>query len=179
MTFQLQHGSNTRSQTGSGTAEFGPAMFILFVLIVMPLIGMFFLVEGAATVYFATNYAAREAGTGTTRYWARENMWAARDRIMNGPLGQFSNITPFAEGMKFRAVRIRMSDDNIDENSSFSAFPGTPDPSLYIYQYKVISDYKIKVPFIPEFISGNIQPHMRFVATVHVEHPEGINTLTP
>src|SRR3990167_1355551 len=112
MTYQFQHGHKTRSLSGSSASEFGPALFILFVIVLLPMLSLITFIAGVATVYFATNYAAREAGTSTTRFLARQNMRKARDQIIDGPFGKFCNMVPVGgdqdKGMTFRIVDVSM-----------------------------------------------------------------------
>ena len=177
MTYQFQHGHKTRSLSGSSASEFGPALFILFVIVLLPMLSLITFIAGVATVYFATNYAAREAGTSTTRFLARQNMYAARDQIINGPFGKFCNMVADGgdddKGMELRTVRVGILAGSEDKPFAGTFPQNQVNSSNHFFQYKVVSTYKVK----PLFYPGEIP--VQFNSTIAVEHREGINTTTP
>jgi len=169
MKVQFRRHSKMRSQRAGALAEFGPVMFIFFVIILLPLMGLFTFIEGATTIAFATNVCARDCGTATTRSGAIANMQARANQIIGGPFGQFAGLTPpDATGMQLVVLEIPVSAGNKTEYIGNSPI-GTIDTTNNFYEYQVRSNYSIKPLFIPNAVP------MKWNSASHVEHPNGLN----
>ena len=155
----------SRNETGSSIAEFGPAMFILLVLIVPFFIAMLSYLDGAVTLYLATGAAARAAGPANTLTEAKTNVTNAATQVISGPLGAFARITPNdATGMKLKVVQVEVA------TQSSTDFAKPVDTSKYFYQFQVSTQgYGIA----PLFWMGGAFP-IQFTSSCAVEHPDGL-----
>src|SRR5262249_31804339 len=147
----------------------GPVMFIFFVVILLPLMGLFTFVEGVTTIAFATNIAARNCGTATTRSGAIANMNATADQIIGGPFGRFAGLTPADHtGMQLVVLQVPVTSGAKQEFVGSSPVP-TIDTANNFYEYQVRSTYGVKPLFVPKTID------MKWMSASHVEHPNGLN----
>lgn len=155
----------TRSETGGGAiAEFGPALFILFVIVLLPMVGLFTFVDAAGIIYFATSTAARSAGSANTKSEAEQAMKGAANQIIGGPMGAFANLTPSnADGMELTVLQVNL------DSEAVSPFAPPVDTDKNFYEFQVTSNYSTK----PLFYPGPPIP-LTFQSSSHVEHPEGL-----
>jgi hypothetical protein len=156
----------TRRSTGN-LAEFGPVLFILFIVVLLPLIAFFSFVDGVATVYFAANSAAKAAGPATTLKNAKVNVSTVGKQIIAGPLGAFASISP-ADDSKLALTVLQIG---VKTGTSSTFTSGTIDTDNNTYEYQVTASYGVK----PLFFPGDPIP-LQFTSSANVEHPEGLNT---
>jgi hypothetical protein len=159
--------------TGQGSiGEFAPAMFILFVIVFLPLIGLLTFVDGAATLYFATAQAARAAGPSNTEANAVANMNAAADTLLGGPLGAFARLSPADHtGMSLTVLEVSIANQT---TSNYNPLNGAPDTTKNFYEFQVTSNYTCA----PFFFPGKPIP-LSFSSSCNVEHPEGLTVTAP
>ncbi len=137
-------------------------------IVIFFMISTFSLLTGYATLNFAAQAAAREAGSSQTRSAARAAMQRVTEQILAGPLGQFGGILPrTAAGMTLRTFRVL--DGGTPE--PFDVAVGTNvaiDQERYSYTYVVDARYTITPVLFPFAFQVQSQ------STCAVEHPEGI-----
>lgn len=156
--------SHTSSNKGTAVSELAPAILILFVIVLFPFVSFFSFIDGAATVYFVTQCAVRAAAAAPDMGVASNRVRETASRIIDGPLGSFTNLTPKgAAGIRLTVFQSSLTDQTV------KPFEFPVDTSKYTYQYHVISDYSIK----PIFYPGSPIP-IHFESSSHVEHPEGL-----
>lgn len=166
---QFRRQCKVRNQRAGALAEFGPVMFIFFVVIFLPLMGLFTFIEGVTTIAFATNIAAREAGTASSRTTAIANMNSVGDRLIGGPFGRFAGLTPADHnGMKLFVLQVPVAGGSKQEFEGTNQVP-TINTNDNFYEYQVRSTYDVKPLFIPKSIP------MSWASAAHVEHPNGLN----
>lgn len=170
MNYQSRRTVRLRSERAGALAEFGPVMFIFFIIILLPLMGLFTFIEGVATIAFATQVAARECGTATTRAQAKANMEAAAAQIIGGPFGQFAHISPpDASGMELVVLEIPIGSGQKNEYKGTTPVPNI-DTNANFYEYQVRSEkYTVTPLFVPQAIP------VQWTSASHVEHPNGLN----
>jgi hypothetical protein len=160
-----------RSERAGALAEFGPVLFIFFIIVLLPLMGLFTFIDGVATVAFATSVAARECGTATTRAQAIANMQAAADKIIGGPLGKFAKISPSdSSGMSLFVLEIPVGTGSRTEYEGTNQIANI-DTNSNFYEYQVRSKYEVTPLFVPKAFEIN------WASASHVEHPNGLNTV--
>jgi hypothetical protein len=159
--------NNARATKGSALAESPLALFVMTIFLFF-MISMFSLLTGYATLYFATQSAAREAGASQTSTAARAAVQRTCEAIIAGPLGQFGGISPkTSAGMTIRAFRV--IDGGNPEPIAISAGGNVVvDQTRYSYTYVIDSRYSITPVLFP--IAFPVQAQ----STCAVEHPEGI-----
>ncbi len=143
------------------------ALFVMS-LVIFFMISMFSLLCGYATLNFACQAAAREAGASQTRTGARTAMQRVADQIVGGPMGVFGGITPRTSA-GFNLRTFRLPDGGNPE--PFDVAPGgnlAINQSLYSYTYVVEANYSIQPVLFPFAFAARAQ------STCAVEHPEGI-----
>jgi hypothetical protein len=175
-----------RRQDGSSIAEFGPVLFIFFVIVFFPLLGFFSFVDGVATIALAANAAARAAAPATTRKSAIEEMKNTGTQLIGGggkkaPLAAFANLSP-ADNSGLTLQILVTNNDGSQNGTAIGATDDVPtvvppdggppaiDTDTRYYQYRVTARYTVGPLFIP------MQVPMEFNATSIVEHPEGLNS---
>jgi hypothetical protein len=165
--------SGTRNQHGS-LAEFGPVLFIFFVIIFFPLIGLFTFADGMATLAFCSSAAARSAASAATRQQAAINMKDTGSQLIGkdgkkAPLAAFANLTP-GDNSGLTLTVCEIGNDG-EVKKSYNYNEDIPKESLEngVFQYQVTASYNVAPLFFP------INPLMSFTGTAVVEHPEGLN----
>ncbi len=164
-----------RGEVGSGAiAEFGPAMLIFVVIVLLPLIGMLTLADGVGTLYFATAQAARAAGPSNSSTEAVSNMRNMAKAIIGGPLGAFARIDPANEsGMSIKILRLAVNGSTVEPFGPLLPLPSASwiDTGKYFYEYQVTATgYTVS----PLFWPGRAVP-FTFTSSCTVEHPEGLS----
>ncbi len=165
-----------RGEHGGVIAEFGPAVWILLIFIILPLVCLFSFLDGFATITLAVNAAARAAGPATTRSQAITNMQATGNQIISGPFGAFANLTPRdASALTITVLRVAQDNSNSTNFSGTAAIPtdgsGRIDSTNFFYEYQVTGNYKINPIFFPSLFPNTMQ----FTSSSHCEHPDGLN----
>jgi hypothetical protein len=157
----------SRSTKASSLAESPLALFAM-TLVIFFMISILSLLTGYATLNFATQVAAREAGSSQTRTAARAAMQRTTEQVFGGPLGQFGGISPrTAAGMTLRTFRVL--DGGAPEPFDLAAGANvTVDQTRYSYTYVVDGRYSITPVLFPFAFQVESQ------STCAVEHPEGI-----
>lgn len=156
-----------RGKSGNSLAESPLALLVMSVVILF-MISLFSLLTGYATLNFASQAAAREAGSSQTRSAARAAMQRISSQILGGPLGQFGGISPrTSAGMTLRTFRVL--DGGTPEQ--FDVAPGSNiavDQTRYSYTYVIDARYSITPLLLPFAFPVQAQ------STCALEHPEGI-----
>ncbi len=156
-----------RSIRGNAMVESPLALFVMS-LVIFFMISMFSLLCGYATLNFACQAAAREAGASQTRTGARTAMQRVATQIIGGPMGVFGGITPRTSA-GFNLRTFRLPDGGNPE--PFDVAPGgnlAINQSLYSYTYVIEANYSIQPVLFPFAFAARAQ------STCAVEHPEGI-----
>src|SRR5438094_8319410 len=95
----MRSARRNRSQFGGSLAEFGPVLFIFFIIVFFPMLGLFSFVDGMVTLTFCTSVAARNCASAGTRQQALIEMQDAGKSLIGdsgtkAPLAAFANLTP-------------------------------------------------------------------------------------
>jgi hypothetical protein len=159
--------SGQRRISANSLAESPLALLVMSVVILF-MISMFSLLTGYATLNFASQAAAREAGSSQTRTAATAAMQRVASQIIGGPLGQFGGISPkTAAGMTLRTFRVL--DGGTPERYDVAAGSNIAiDQTRYSYTYVVDARYSITPLLFPFAFPVQSQ------STCALEHPEGI-----
>ncbi len=155
-------------QTSANSLAESPLALLVMSVVILFMISLFSLLTGYATLNFASQAAAREAGSSQTRSAARAAMQRIGDQILSGPMGQFGGISPKnSTGMTLRTFRVL--DGGTPEQ--FDVAPGSNiavDQSRYSYTYVIDARYSITPLLLPFAFPVQAQ------STCALEHPEGI-----
>jgi hypothetical protein len=175
-----------RQNIGASIAEFGPALFVFFFIILFPLINLIAMGTGAATVYLIAKQSATKAGDSATFGDALISSEAAAYDLWGGGFGAFANLVPVG-GFNNSGVDLYVVDTDIATNVSQRVGPNTPfiigptNPDQHLYAYEAVATYEVgpfmnlhSVPFIGEVPGVGRPARLSFRAARNVEHPEGL-----
>ncbi|GEM_PF-2964269 len=157
-----------RAGTGAQVAEFGPVLFVLFIVILIPFLALLSFLDGLAVVTWAVNQAARAAGPAQSRSAAQAAVAAVGDQILGGPLGAFARVTPRDHtGLKLVVLQIPSTSGGASE------FPpgATPDTTHNFYEYQVTGTYLINPLFLPQLFKSPVT----FTSSAACENPNGLS----
>lgn len=180
-----------RSGSGAVIAEFGPALFVFFMIILFPLINLLALAIDAGTVYLIAKQAASKAAASVTFGDAQLSSEQAAYNIESGGIGKFCHLVPVG-GFNGSGLDLYVTETDISSNVSIHNGPNTPnvtnpvDTSAYLYTYDAVVTYEcgplMRLHYIPWIgdIPGVGKPAtISYTASEHVEHPEGLETGIP
>lgn len=175
-----------RRSIGAAMAEFGPALFVFFFVVLFPLINLTAIGTGAATVYLIAKQCAAKAGDSPTFGEALVSSEAAAYDLWGGGFGSFANLVPIG-GFNNSGVDLFIVDTNINTNVSRRFGPNTPfivraaNPDDHLYAYEAVATYDVgpfmnlhSVPWIGEVPGVGRPARLSFRAARNIEHPEGL-----
>ncbi|MBX3075878.1 hypothetical protein KF913_18355 [Candidatus Obscuribacterales bacterium] len=175
-----------RQSIGASIAEFGPALFVFFFIILFPLINLIAIGTGAATVYLIAKQCATKAGDSATFGDALISSEAAAYDLWGGGFGAFANLVPVG-GFNNSGVDLFVVDTNISTNVSQRFGPNTPfisgavNPDEHLYAYEAVATYEVgpfmnlnSVPFIGQVPGVGRPARLSYRAARNIEHPEGL-----
>lgn len=174
--------------SGSQIAEFGPALFIFFVLVFFPLVNLFAYTVGVATATLIAHQCSTAAAVSQTYADALTATSATAQNLSGSVLGQFARLTPKG-GYAGCGVDLYILVTNLGSNTTKSYGPNQPlnipiDTTNNIYEYQVQANYIINPLFnmsgIP--LVSNVAmlgQAVRFVTVTQkaAEYPESLTTL--
>lgn len=175
-----------RNALGSSIAEFGPILFIFFLIILFPLIDLIAVAWGYCTCYMATTQAANRASSSNNVDRAQQAIIKVLRKAYQGGFGQFAVVDPVGglgrSGAHMWVVRTPFAGGPAEYLGPDSSLDPTevPDPARYVYEYQVTTKQKVG-PFIMiptnmlVDIPGLSSPfEITVTACSVVEHPEGL-----
>lgn len=176
-----------RKARGGQLAEFGPVLWVFFLLIVFPLIDLFSFLWAVATVMLIANVAARDAGAAQTFSQAENQVLQRAGEF--GNFRGFAKMTPAAgttDGVNVvclvteaqtsstAAPRVYRKGDRVPTSAA--------DLTDNVYQYAVNAEYDVMplfnlagVPFVADVPGLGRPVPIKFTAMAAVEHPDGLN----
>lgn len=186
---------HTRYWRGSSIAEFGPMLVVLLICMLFPLINLFSVACGIATVHLLANNAARQSGSASSQTEALQCMSDQAKLIIQSGIGKFAHLRPvngyqnLGVDLYIDRTQVSSTAGKITPVASAHFGPNQPYPSeekldkdAYVYTYCVQARMEVlplfnfsKAPFGLSKIPAVGQP-ITVVHTVacNVEHPEGL-----
>lgn len=177
-----------RKRKGNAIAEFGPAMWIFFLLIVIPLVDLASFMWGVGTVMILANQASRQAAGARTFSEAINLVNKTEDDLAS--FRNFALIIPSSGAQ--RGVKLQVIANTTAGSSAPTVYQPPPAPNRIpvdrstlentLYHYQVIASYDVQPIMnfsgLPIFhdVPGLGKPvPVSFDSTVTVERPEGLN----
>lgn len=172
---------------GGSTAEFGPVLFVFFLIILFPLINLIMFAAGIGTAYLAAKQAASRASTQSTFTEALTVVQQESTYFVSSGFGQFAKLRPVGgaggSGMDLSVVATPYPGPGSSTESTVNTpMPSAADPDANTYEYKVTATFDIgpftdlsAVPWIGGVPGLGPPARMNFVATGSAEFPEGLN----
>ena len=142
-----------RKASGANIAEFAPAIFVLFLVILFPLINLLAIASGFATATLIANQCATAAAVSQTYNDALNSMSNTALTLTSSPLGKFAGLQPMSGyGYQGCGVDLYVAVTNVGSNSITVYGPNTPlagpiDTTNNIYEYEARVSYAIG-PFL-------------------------------
>jgi hypothetical protein len=182
---ELRKRSARRRAFGGNIAEFGPALLVLFLVIIFPLLNLMGFACGVATATLIANQCACSASVSQTYTDALTAASNTAMALITSPLGKFAGLQPL-NGYQGSGVDLYVAATNTTSNKTTvygpnTAVPGPIDTSTYIYEYEARVNYAIG-PFLS--MAGNpfvgnipmIGKPANFQLTVQksAEYPDGL-----
>ena len=181
--------SSKRSKKGSAIAEFGPSLWIFFILIVIPLVDLASLMWGIGTCMIIANLSVRQAAGARTYTEAINIVNKTEDDLSN--FKAFAVVTPTGGGP--RGVKLQVISNPI-AGAAGTPTIYTPPPApnripvdratleANLYHYQVICSYDVSplmnfngMPFFSGVPGLGAPVPVTYDGTASVEHPEGLN----
>jgi hypothetical protein len=166
-------------------AEFAPALFIFFLIILFPLIDLMGLAVGSATITLLARQAAVRAANASNYDEACDNVQTEAVSMTNSGFGKFAKLKPMG-GAKGCGVDLYVKRTDITTNATDACGPNQEcpapiDSTKYIYEYSTSATFGVgpfvnlsSVPFIGN-VPGIGQPAvMTMVYHMAVENPSGL-----
>lgn len=176
----------SRLKLGASIAEFGPALFVFFFIVLFPLINLIAMATGACTVYLATKLCATKAAEQTSFGDALIAAEEAAYNMEQGGFGKFAKLYPIG-GYNNSGMDLYVIETNINTNVSYRHGPNTPfvarpiQTDENLYSYEAVCTYDIgpfmnlhSVPFIGNVPGVGVPATLSYTASMNVEHPEGL-----
>lgn len=136
---------------GSSLAEFGPACFVFFLVILFPLINLIAFATGAATVALLTTQCAATASQGPKYQTMLGDMEQLALRIAASGFGQFAKLKPVA-GYKGTGTDLYVVVTDVQNGTPYYFGPNTGfnnlvDPSVALFEVECRSKFDVG-PFL-------------------------------
>lgn len=174
----------SRRQSGS-TAEFGPALLVLFLFAVFPLLDLLGLATGEATVYLLTNEAANHSSQSNNYSDALATMQNTATQFMGNGFAAFAKLVPTGgynnSGTNLWVQQTAVASQQATMYGPNTGVTGSIDANANIYEYSVHAKFNCgplinlsAVPFIGT-VPG-LGPPATFLVCVNraVEFPDGL-----
>jgi hypothetical protein len=179
--------TRVRNRKGS-LAEFGPVVWILFVLIVFPLIDLMGVVTGMANIVLLTHQAVSRAANQQTYDNALAAMAAEATNNMSSGFARLAKLQAVG-GYQACGMNLYVNATDYRSGGTTKFGPNTPvpppiDPTKYIYEVTASAQFQtgpfIDLSGIPilGLVPGLGKPaDLTFSASRSVEHPSGLGRL--
>ena len=181
----MRNHRSRRSQKGS-LIEFAPVLFILFSLILMPIIDLIALGTGTATLVLLTHKSATQAANSADYDTALEKMVQETNSDLKSGFAQFALIKP-VKGYQNCGTDLWVKATNYRSGTTVNFGPNTPVPppvdlSNNIYEYTARATCEVGplvnmglIPFLAGVPGLGRPATITFDATRSVEHPNGLD----
>lgn len=180
---------------GSSLSEFGPALWVFLIFIVIPLLDLVSFGSGVGTVMLMSNWASRQAAACNTFTEAKQSVAQTEDQLKS--FRKFAAMTPTNGTPSGVSIKVVVTPLNGSGGQSFDDpgnIPNKPprnqvnpnDPPMNtmncVYQYVVTSSYDVAplfnfsgTPFLRDVPALGKAVPVVFTTTASVEHPDGLN----
>jgi len=177
--------SNRRKASGNLIAEFGPVLFILFVLALVPLINFIGVATGAVTAMLETNEAVSAAAVQEGYTNSLSAMYSTCQKFFAMGFARFTGLTP-QNGYAACGMNLYIQTTPLSGKPTLQPIPNTPmsppiDLNDNVYEFVGKNQVSIKPLISMENIPilGNVPglgkpAFLELTATRMVEHPTGL-----
>ncbi|MDR3614816.1 MAG: hypothetical protein P4L53_14755 [Candidatus Obscuribacterales bacterium] len=183
---RLYKPSSPRNAKGTAAiSEFALVLYVLFFIILVPVVDLGCLLIAAATQYLATNDFVAKAASQPDYMNALNAMFAESQKFETLGMSKFMNMTPqggyVGSGDDLYVVATNIGSGGVTKSSANNSLPPPINTATNFYELSVQSTYSFKpvlslagVPLLGQ-VPGLGQPvTFTFVANRPVEHPGGL-----
>jgi hypothetical protein len=179
-----------RTNNGNAIAEFGPTLWIFFIIFILPLVDLMSFMWGVGTVMMVADLGARKA-CGAMKY-------SDAIKIVNGTEADLANFRSYANVVPSNGATHGVTVNIIGYPTATGATGAVtryaPPPvkgripvdrttlDATIYHYQVVAAYDVMpifnfkgMPFFSTIPGLGAAIPITFSSSVNVEHPEGLN----
>jgi hypothetical protein len=176
-----------RRSRGNAIAEFGPALWFFFILILLPLLDLASFMWGVGTVMMVANLGCRKA--------AGANTWTLASGIVTATEADLANFRSYASVVPITGnsgVTLNVLAYPTSGTGTVTTYAPPPLPNKIkndrttldstIYDYQVVASYNVQplfnfkgMPFFSSIPGLGAPVPITFTSTCNVEHPEGLN----
>ena len=189
-TLSRKSSMNSRHRSIKGAAqlsEFALVLYVLFFIILVPVVDLGCLLIAAATQYLATNDFAAKAASQPDYINSLNAMFTESQKFETTGMSKFMNMTPqggyVGSGNDLYVITTNITSGGVQKSSANNSLSPPIDTTANVYELAVNSNYSFKpilslagVPLLGN-IPGLGQPvTFTFVANRPVEHPGGLVT---
>jgi hypothetical protein len=179
-----------RTNERGTTADIPLALFTLLFALVLPLADLIGMVTGASLAFMITQESAMHAVSKRTFEDALLSVNEVAEQYEKSSVSKFIRMKPIggykANGTDLYVVAANYRTDVSERYGPNKPFPFSIDPSTYLYQYSVSTDYQVgpivDLSFVPLFAEtpGLGKPAVfRFTASRTIEDPTGLEADLP
>ncbi|MBK9142365.1 MAG: hypothetical protein IPM23_07715 [Candidatus Melainabacteria bacterium] len=175
-----------RSNEGAAlTAEFAPALFVFFLIILFPLINLIGMATGASVVYFVAGQTAISAGNAASYASALDQVQSTANTLTSSGFGQFARLQPVGGyngcGVDLYTTQTSVTSSNVVTSEPNTPLAVNPDTSNNLYSYDTVATYDVgpfvnmgAMPFIGGIPGVGRPARLTFSASRNIEHPDGL-----
>lgn len=175
-----------RSNEGAAlTAEFAPALFVFFLIILFPLINLIGMATGASVVYFVAGQTAISAGNAASYPSALDQVQSTANTLASSGFGQFAKLQPVGGyngcGVDLYTTQTSVTSSNVTTSGPNTPLAVNPDTSNNLYSYDTVATYDVgpfvnmgAMPFIGGIPGVGKPARLTFNASRNIEHPDGL-----
>jgi hypothetical protein len=174
-----------RDQHGANLAEFGPAVFILFIVVFIPAINLVAFGWGTATAIFITSQSAKAAAVSENYDTALSSATTTAANLTNSYIGKLAHLKP-VEGYNDSGIDLYIVATNILTNKTSLAGPNLPlrgvvDTTNNVYEYQIQTKYEIapllnlaRTPMLNNIPIISKPTILSFTSQQSAEYPNGL-----
>ncbi len=175
----------SRTSAGSSMSEFPVVLFILFLVILFPLINLLGVAMGAVSGYLITTQAANAAASSNTFAEGLTSAAQAAQTMSTGGIAEFAKLKPIggasSSGITLYIEAINAGANQVKIYGPNTAVPPPIDPVNVIYEYEAVGTFNVGpfmamsgMPFIGNVPGIGVPAPMTFRSKRAVEHAEGL-----
>lgn len=179
-----------RSRRGANISEFAACLFVFVLFALFPLINLIMFAANCGSVFLITRNAAAAAATSANYSTALTAAQASVTHDLSGGFGKFSKLTPNGginnSGIDLYIVVTALAGTANTVYGPDTVIPVAPDPSNYIYEYRVTSNFILQpfvnmssVPFINTVPVVGAAVPFSYNSERSVEDPNGLTSSLP
>jgi len=178
---------NLRPSAGAAlTAEFAPALFVFFLIVLFPLINLIGMATGASVVYLVAGQTAISAGNSASYPSALDQVQSTANMLATSGFGQFARLQPVGGfngcGVDLYTTQTSIASSNVATSGPNMPLSVDPDTTNNLYSYDTVATFDVgpfvdmsAMPFIGGIPGVGKPARLTFTASRNIEHPDALS----